>query len=58
MNIRTTAEIVASYHKKQKPGVIVLVDFEKCFDRVEYDSIHGAFHYFGFRECFIQMLFL
>ena len=57
-NIRTTAEIVCNYRKKQKPGVVILIDFEKCFDRVEYESIRGAFRYFGFGDHFINMLFL
>ena len=57
-NIRTTAEIVSYLHDNRKEGVIITIDFEKCFDRVEYKSIAGAFHYFGFGEEFIKMLFL
>ena len=57
-NIRTTAEIVAATKKVGIPGIIVLIDFEKCFDRVEYQSIRGAFEYFGFGNGFIRKLFL
>ena len=34
------------------------VDFEKCFDRVEYASIAGALEFFGFGPFFVQMIFL
>ena len=34
------------------------IDFEKCFDRIEYGSIKGAFQYLGFGERFISMMFL
>ena len=37
-NIRKTAEIVALYKKTNKPGIIVLIDFESCFDRVGHQS--------------------
>ena len=57
-NIRTTAEVVSYLSNKKEDGVVVLIDFEKCFDRVEYESIRGTFRYFGFGEKFIQMLFL
>ena len=39
-------------------AVIVTVDYEKCFDRVEFNSIKGVFKYFGFGENFIKMLSL
>ena len=57
-NLRTTAEIITDYSKRNIPGLIVLIDFEKCFDRVEYESIRGTFRYFGFGERFIDMMFL
>ena len=57
-NIRKTAEIVAHLNRSKQAGVIVQVDFEKCFDCVEFESIHKTFQYFGFGECFISMLML
>ena len=57
-NLRTTAEIVAHCKRTNQPGLVVLIDFKKCFDRVEFESIRGAFHYFGFGENFLRMLFL
>ena len=35
-----------------------MIDFEKCFDRVDYRSIEKAFKYFGFGDSFVSMLFL
>ena len=57
-NILTTMEIVSFLNKKNKPGIIVTVDFSKCFDRVEFNSIEGAFKYFGFGNGFVKMMFL
>ena len=57
-NLRCTSEILAHYNKTHKAGVVILVDFEKCFDRVNFGSIKGTFRHFGFGENFIRMLFL
>ena len=58
-NIYTTIEVVAFLNKNWKEsGVIVTVDFSKCFDRIEYSSIRGTFQYFGFRPEFIKYLFI
>ena len=51
-------DIVTHMKHTNKPGLIVTIDFEKCFDRVEYDSIRGAFRYLGFGDNFISMMFL
>ena len=57
-NLRKTMEIVTHLKKTNKPGAIVTVDFEKCFDRIEYQSIKGALKYLGFGDTFISMVFL
>ena len=57
-NILTTMEVITYLQKKNLLGLIVTVDFEKCFDHVEYQSIKGAFTYFGFGPKFIDMMFL
>ena len=58
-NILKTAEIVAYLKTQSKEGVIAIVDFEKCFDRVQYPSIEGTLNYFGFGNNFItNVLFL
>ena len=57
-NIRRTAEIVAYLERKNKPGVIAMVDFEKCFDRIDHNSIRAVFKYFKFGDIFIDMLMI
>ena len=47
-------DIVAHVNRTQKSAILVSIDFEKCFDRVEHQSIFGAMKYFGFRPKFIQ----
>ena len=55
-NIMKTMEIVAHLKRENKPGIVAMVDFAKCFDKVEYDSIDGAFAYFGFGNYFRRMI--
>ena len=58
-NIRTTSEIIAHLNKNPRElGVIIQIDFEKCFDRISHDSIKGTFKYFGFGNHFVEMLSL
>ena len=57
-NIRKTAEIVALSKRHNKACVIVTIDFEKCFDHVEYKAIRGALKYFKYGHNFIKWLFL
>ena len=59
-NIHKTIEII-SYDKEQNyPGIIMSIDFEKCFDRIEIFTIQGALRYSGFGEnyiCWVYLLF-
>ena len=57
-NIRTTMEVISYLNKKGRPGVIAMIDFEKCFDRIEHNAIKGAMRYFNFGKKFIQLTFL
>ena len=58
-NIRKSIEIVEYYHRIKKPGMIMSIDMEKCFDRVDHNSIKSVLSYFNFGSSFIQwsMLF-
>ena len=48
-NIQTTTEVISYLNKNwQESGVVVTIDFLKCFDRIEFQSIYGTFKYFGF----------
>ena len=53
-NIMKTMEVVMYLHKNNKPGVVAMVDFEKCFDCEDYRAIKGVFKYFGFGPKFIK----
>ena len=55
-NILTTWEVISHLKKKNKPGIVCLIDFEKCFDGIAFQSIKGTFEYFGFGQNFIKML--
>ena len=44
--------------RTNKPGIIVLIDFESCFDRVDHNSIRKTMAYFNFGDNFINMLSL
>ena len=57
-NILTTKEVVSYLNKKGLPGIVVTIDFEKCFDRIAFESIKGVFKYFGFGNEFIKRIFL
>ena len=56
--IRKTEEVLAYANKCKKRGIIVTIDYEKCFDRVEYTAIAGTLRYFNFGENFIANIFL
>ena len=57
-NIATCAQIISYLNKTNNPGVIALIDFEKCFDKIAHQSIKAVFKYFNFGEQFIQMVML
>ena len=57
-NIRRTAEVLSHLNKAHLPGIIIQIDFKKCFDRVEFNSIKKTFEYFGFGVNFVKMLSL
>ena len=54
-NLRTTHEILVQLNKNNKPGVLAILDWEKCFDRAEYRSLGSTLRYFGFPEKFIEL---
>ena len=55
-NLRKTIDIITHIYQTGKRAVIVSIDFEKCFDRVEHNSLFGAMRYFNFGEKYIQMV--
>ena len=57
-NILRTKEVIAYTKKANIPGLIITIDFEKCFDRVEYVAVWGALQYFNFGKYLIDLVLL
>ena len=55
-SIRETIDIVSHINNTKQKAVIVSIDFLKCFDRIEHDSIYNALRYFNFGEKFISLI--
>ena len=47
-NLRKTVDIISHIYQSGKKAVVVSIDFEKCFDRLEHKAIRGSLEYFGF----------
>ena len=57
-NLRRTLETVKFTKRNNKQGLIISIDFMKCFDLVSHQSIAGAFKFFGFSPKFIDMVII
>ena len=55
-NVLKTMEILTQMNKRNKVGVLAIIDFEKCFDRISHAAIQGVFTYFGFGEYLIKII--
>ena len=54
MNIRTMFDIMHYTWLKKLPALAILVDFEKAFDRVDYESLYCILQFFGFGPTFVK----
>ena len=54
MSGRLTSDIISHVYQTNKKVVLVAIDFEKCFDRLEHESIFKVLKYFKFGETFIS----
>ena len=52
--IRRTFEVIKYCEKRKIPALILTLDFEKCFDKIEHQAIIGALDYFNFGPNFKQ----
>ena len=57
-NTMKVREVVAYLNKKNLPGVIAIVDYEKCFDRLAYGSIARMLKFLGYGPEFVQMVMI
>ena len=55
-NIRKTFKIIQYTAKHNIPAVVMTLNFEKCFDRIEHNAIIGALKYFGIGNLFTQWI--
>lgn len=55
-NIRKTMEVICYTKKQNIPAIIVNLDFYKCFDVIEHQSVFRTLEYFGFGSGFIEWL--
>ena len=53
-NVRRTMDIIAHVNKSNDRAVIISVDYEKCFDRIEHASIFAALKFFNIPDEFIK----
>ena len=51
-NTRQIADVIAFLHYYKKPGIILLADFEKAFDTVNWEFLYKCLKTFGFRQNF------
>ena len=55
-NIMRTIEIIHYTRRNRVPAIILQLDFEKCFDKIEHNSIYDSFRYLNFGEGFISWI--
>ena len=53
-NLRKSLDIIEYCKGAKIPALILSIDMEKCFDKIDYSAIFGSLRYFGFGENFIQ----
>ena len=54
-NIRRTLETIEFSNHNQKAGVIISIDFKKCFDRVEHRCVFVSIKVFWFPRKICEM---
>ena len=55
-NVRKSLDVIDYTTKQKIPGLILSIDMEKCFNRLEHKSIIGLLKYFNFGEKFIKWI--
>ena len=55
-NVRRICDVMEFSRIKNLAAVIILLDFEKAFDRVDYDCLYKSFEYFGYGKKFIEYI--
>ena len=55
-NIRKILDLVLIAEAQGEEMLIISVDFEKCFDKVEFEAVFGALKHFGYGSKLINMI--
>ena len=55
-NIRKSLDIIEFCKVTQKPAIILSIDMEKCFDKLNHQAIKASLAYFGFGPIFTQWI--
>ena len=53
-NIRCIIDIMNKVNSEETDGIIMSIDYEKCFDRISHSSLLSAMEYFDFPKKFIN----
>ena len=53
-NIRTIYELIRCAEETDLEALILSFDFEKCFDKIEFQAIFGSLSFFGFPQYMID----
>ena len=51
-NIRCVLDIINQAESQELPGIIISVDFEKCFDHIDTNALIDTLKYFGYAQNF------
>ena len=57
-NIRKMADLIEVAEKENIEAVVISLNFEKAFDRVEHQAIEGTLRYFNFGDKLISWIML
>ena len=56
ISIRKLVNILDFVEKEGIAALYVSVDFEKCFDTIEFTALEGAMYYFNFGDYIIKLV--
>ena len=55
-NIRLISDVIEHYDKMEKSGVLLMLDFKKAFDSLEWNFLTKSLEYFNFGNSFIKWI--
>ena len=58
VNIRKSLDLIEYTKRTNTPAVIMSVNMEKCFDKIDYSAVLGTLRYFNFGDNFIRWVSL